>query len=396
MKYIKILISIYILCLLVACNSNEQDQLTLPNDEMGEEEFIIPDPVGIVRESITDDGLIEALEGLERLPYLTRISEGELLKLATMDLVTGDILATYELAEDEGISFSKRLDNGYFVVRMADRFWQEEESEFPFIIFAENLVPLETIWFEGDVLPFWMEIVKIVDGQLYIYGWGWSGGWDDLEDWILVNIEFLRVNIHTGEVEVLFEHGSEMQSYILHQFINETQILTSALTTNEATGEFSTSVGILDLELGELVDEFELDHFDILSPDSQGSRILLSESRIAPGRERNEVLVFDIDSRTHKMVSLGFSEENLFQESFWARLSLDGDHIVTVNEAESIFRKYNMEGGVVAEVEIEIPVFDYYGFEVENNFEIFPISDFIYAIHIVHQLGRHIQIVNLP
>ena len=71
-----------------------------------------------------------------------------------------------------------------------------------------------------------MDVVKMVEGELMVYGWGWSRDWDAFEEWNLENVEFLKVNIHTGEVEVLFEAENEMQGVLLHQFINETQLLT--------------------------------------------------------------------------------------------------------------------------------------------------------------------------
>jgi len=54
-----------------------------------------------------------------------------------------------------------------------------------------------------------------------------------------------------------------------------------------------------------------------------------------------------------------------------------------------------MRGILITEVRIEIPEFEYHGFEFTNNFEIFPLLENVYAIHIQHDLGRHIQIINL-
>ena len=398
MKYIKILISIASFFLLVSCNDTDPSVVNSQEEDWNEEgeAFVEPEPIGTVLTPITDDMLAETLEQLERNLHLDITVDETIWKLVMRDLVTWEELATYALADGEHVSFSRELENGYFLVQISPLFWDEDTPELPFIIFDDNLTPVETIWFEGEVLPFPMEIVRLIDEQLYIYGWGWSGDWAEIDDWTLMDTEFLKVNIHTGEFEVLFVSEGETQNHSLHQFINETQILTSRLTTVEATGEFRTRIGILDIVLGEFVYEFELDNFAILDSDFQDSTVLFSESRIALGRERNEVLIFDTDNRVYQMVSLAASDENFFTESFRARLSLDGNHIVTINEGASVFRKYDVDGMLVAEVEIEIEAFNYYGFEIENNFEIFPLTDKIYAIHILHDLGRHIQMINLP
>lgn len=391
MKY-KALILIAILYILAACTDNE---LLSQDDWWNEDEEFVEQvsSVGTILE-IVDDELAEVLAELGVFPYLTsKIEEGS--KLAMLNLITGDIMASYDIPEDALVNFIKDLENGYFVVHLIPWFFHENVPDFPFIIFDETLTPVETILFDGETLPFIMDVMKLVDGELFVYGWGWTGdwsGWEDWEDWSHVGNEFLRVNIHTNEVEILFESDYETstRASTLHKFINSTQILTSALTTVEATGAFSTTVGILDLDIGELIYEFELDSFAILNSDFRASKILFSESLIAPGRERNEVLIFDIESWDHQMVSLGFNNENVLQESFWARLSFDGNHVVTVNIEESVFRKYDIKGVVVAEVEIET------GILKSGDVDIHPLNDNIYAIHMWNLLGRHIQIINVP
>jgi len=336
MKYMKFLFLIGFLFLLIACNGNELEQ-SIPEEERLEGEFIIPESVGTVFEPIIDDKLVEILDQVE-LTFLEATMVGQNMVLVLRDLVTWDVLATYEFAESELISVKQEIGDGYFVVRMSPLFMNENSPDFPFIIFNKDLELVETVWFEGDVLPFSMDIIRKIDDELFVYGWGWSGDWDE---WPLNHIEFLKVNTHTAEVEVLFTGESEMQYHSLHQFVNETQILTSSLTTTETTGGFTTTIGILDIELGSFIYEFDLESFAILRPGFYESKVLFSESRIAVGREQNKVLIFDINSREYQMISLDVSNENVFQESFWARLSYDGNHIVTVNEEESVFRKYD-------------------------------------------------------
>jgi len=101
----------------------------------------------------------------------------------------------------------------------------------------------------------------------------------------------------------------------------------------------------------------------------------------------NEVIVFNLENMSSEVIQLGHGD------SLWARPSFDENYIVTINENESVFRKYDMNGNIVAETEIVIP------FDFDNDsFEIFPLTDEIYAIHIHTSMfadGRHIQMITL-
>ena len=399
MKYIKILISIYVLSFLIACNSdgNESEVLLLLDVEWTEltDDLVIPEPIGTVLEPIIDD-LVDELSEIGIVPYLTGVLNDEgIQSLVMIDLLTGEELATYKSAEGQVTSSVGDLGDGYFLASVTPMFWDDDMLDTIFIIFDETLTVVETISFQGEVLPAVYDIVELVDDQVFIYGWGWTGDWEDWTD----DTELLRVNIHTGEFEVLFEAdlGMLSRAYNLHQFVNGTQILTSSLRTVEETGEFSSHIGILDLELGEFIYELELDSFALgWHIDFYRSKVFFSERRIATGRGRDEVVILDTESWTYQMVSLGVSAEEFLPESSWARLSLDGNHIVTINEEQSAFRKYDMDGVMISEVELEILELGYEGFDMANSFQIFPLTEQIHIIHTESMLGYHIQVIKLP
>ena len=216
------------------------------------------------------------------------------------------------------------------------------------------------------------------------------------EDWEDPLTIFQRVNVHTGEIEDLFEIEVSLR---LHKFVNEHQIFISDQTVDWVAGRVHTHYGILDLQSGE-THLFNREDFAIGSLDFKDLKVLISNN---PSLEfySQEVVIFDFENMTSELISL--EEKDVFS----TRFSYDGHHFVTINGEESVFRKYDLSGVLVVELELDLPrtiigVSETFEDEIFHyGFEIFPISEDTYVLHI-NVLGtyfgndHHIQIITIP
>ena len=392
MKYIKILVVLFTVVLISACNTTE-DSVINRNET-----------TGIILTPVTDDEIIEELEHHDPMPHIT-IDQNQVILL---DLITGEALEIYEFDQQEIVNQVWDFGNGYYAAWGGMLGFDAEgfvENDFRIVIFDENLNPLETLLYDEIELPvLFFSVLRMVDGELFVYGQGWN------ENWATESMtNFLRVNVHTGEVTTLFEIEHSLR---LHEFISDNQILVFDQTTDWNAGRVHTQYGVLDLDTGE-VQLFEREGFAQGHVDFHESRVLIAERHVTTV-VNNEVIIFDLADMSSTFIQL---ED---EESISVRFSHDGNYIVTINEEQSVFRKYDFNGVIVAEIEIDLPstVTGEDEFELETDtptdlipparlyrdFQIFSITEEIYVIHTHLSLvemwiflsDHYIQLVRLP
>ena len=354
---------------------------------------------------------------LESMPHIitNRMNNLYVNQVLLLDLTTGELMATYEFDAYEIVKQVWDLGNGYYAAwvgyePLCDRErrrewilgdWSEEmpdsdfrtpeELNFRLVIFDSELNPIDVLTYTEQLstnLTWWSNVVRYVDGELFIYNFVPSVGFDMMYFGWDTDLElpwnFQRMNAHTGETEVLFRAEEDVP---LYEFIEDNQILVSSFVYLYD----GTSFGILDIESGEM----RFSEKNAFSSDgiilTESPRVMFNERFLHwywdRSNVRNEIILLNLEDMSTEVIQLAAGD------SFWARPCLKENYIVTLNEVDSVFRKYDLNGNLVAETDIIIP-FDFDNFD----FEIFPITENIYAIHIHTSMfvgGRHIQIINL-
>jgi len=377
-----------IILVLVACSNDGAETLDIMTNEYDPHmELRNLEPRSGIMEPINDD-IVEVLVNLYPIPYLISHQLMGLNKISLIDLTSGETIAYYKFDVDYQIHDLWDLGNGYYAVHV----WRIDDETFSdidhqVIIFGEYLEKLEVIFYDVEATsPLFFGILALLEGELIAYTME-PGHVEQIRE----PLNLMRFNMHTGEIENLIK----MDEYVghLHQFIGENQIFITDRVIFFDEGRMSSKYGILDLET-ELTHFFIKEDFGYGHIDFRDSQVLISEGFPVGPPLRNEVIVFDVENMSSKIVQL---ED---REGIWARFSFEGNHIVTINVDEFVFRKYDFSGIVVAEIELERPshVENVSGFEDFTDFEIFSITDEIYAIHtsVSSALDRHIQFIILP
>jgi len=378
MKYSKFLIIILGLSFLFGCQRYERDEDL--NVEVSLVEF---EHLGELTTLEPAMDIFLELEQVEMKPLLVRgLTNASFSELSLLDLTTGTETHFHDF-DERIIDRHWDLGGGYYAVWGGDVYLDEDEfwqRDFEIIIFDSQLVPVEVLAYDEDEFP-WLfgSLMKLVDGELFVYGPVNGIEWSH-------KIEYLRVNVHTGESEVIFE-GDESISFI--KFIDDHLIFISQRHVDVDRMINESYYGILDLTTGE-IDFFETDNFHHVDFDFHDSKVLLTELNDRD-ETRNEILILDFETMSSRFIEVKEGDSTL------ARFSYDGNYIVTINQNEDIIRKYNREGVIVLEMEIELPP------RIELNwgsfssaFEIFPITNEIYSIHSrVYPFGLHIQFIKL-
>ena len=385
MKYLNKLLVFLLIILLSACSNND-DYPTEVND-------IIIDETNYENNEIVTSGYLDENYGNSR-PYAFR---NYFNKVSIIDLTTGVSLNTYLFDEYEIIHQIWNLDNGYIValVGYENLFSRESrlrmlennndfdfsdiefddrtfaERNFRFLVFDVNLNILTTTDHSSYVD---LGYVKYSNGQVYAYDWvsrseeGMFGPWD-----------LQRINLLTGESSVVLVDFAPLN--IMGFIDNDTAILNGNM--GGETG--SVFRGILNVNTGEK-ESFGIDEFIPRAFISNGANWIITEAntRWFGGEITSQVFVLNADTMIGEMVQL------IDEDSYWARLGLDGDFIVALDQTDSIFRKYDLNGNVVSEIEIELPV-------DSNTFEIFPITNekHLLSIQMLDDV-QHLQIIILP
>ena len=386
MEYTKILVICFTLILLSSCNG----------DEISENIPIVDGSTGIISTPLTDDEIIEELDVSEVVTSVVIDNS----RIILIDVATGESLANHELDEHSVIDQVWDLGEGYYIVWGGEPSFDAEgfvDNDFKLMIFDEGLNLLEALMYDEEEFPqLFSSVLRLVDGELFVYGLEAGADWGSMTD-------FLRINVHTQEVERLFEVKSSFEFY---DFINDHQILIFERLVDWNEGSVNTNYGLLDIETG-YTQLSERQGFAQGQISFHASKVLITESHVTDV-VKNEIIIFNLDDLSSIFVQLEH------EESMWAHFSYNGDYIVTINEEKSVFRKYGLDGEMIAEVDIELPTIvtgvdeipgeELYYHHIYYDFEIFPITEQIYALHIhisFSDIGlllrdRHIQIITLP
>jgi len=419
MKYAKILTILFTVILLSACNSNGEtvDHENAEVTEVTGDESINNESSDIQ----TEKNSIEELVDLEPVPYLTRNEATVLL----IDLVTGAELATYVLEEEHAwVSQVYDFDNGYFaalvgvsseqhlfhrfLMDLDDVDWDtvlDHDYQLRFLIFDGELNLLEELPIDTSNATSYEFIhfhnmnafVTFENGELLIYfspnraivGSNYS------------NIQ--KYNIHTGELITLFEIDAYITELIK---VDDERLFYVRPIDNfhDPNSIVGVEYGVINLVTGETsIHRKEFHHQQIIAT---GTHVLMSEQNRRwddDNEPRNAVLRFNILTMESELLALREGD------GFWAYLSLDEAHIVTINEDFSYFRKYEItSGNLLYEVAIE-PMEEsivvenedmaFSSLEVSVVPVIVPITDSSYAIYLDNVLfgfQRFHQVVIIP
>jgi len=359
MVHIKKKIVIFMILLLSACSIT--NDIEAGNDIIDEESpWNMP---------MVDAEVIAELLDSDPVPHWIVMNRQYLL----MDLISGEILSEFEVDEGGFILGAWNLDNGYVFQKGHPR---DQESRL--IILDDMFNYIETLEYnEDESLMLFSSVLRFSDDELIVYGPRWNEYWDTdpLTD-------FLRFNVHTGEIEELFKIEGSMR---LYDFIGDNQIFISNQNTDWEAAFVYRDYGILSLDTGEIA-LFESDNFAYGDVFFQDTKVLLSEAHPQQNQAyQNEILILN----TQDMSSTFIQVKN--GDGISAHFSFDGQHIVTINEEASVFRKYNLNGEIIVEIKIELPI-DIEGIDefseeeladaiFSRTFEIFAITDQIYAVH---------------
>ena len=155
-----------------------------------------------------------------------------------------------------------------------------------------------------------------------------------------------RYNVHTGEMEILFEMND--RSLIISEIALvgfEKIAFRGTIWHNE---DNALRYGFIDLTTG-VMTVFEEEHFRVNHDGLvvAGSSVLITEEFSPPTMgggnvfqvDRGEVIVFNVETGHRQVIDVGGVS------SFWAVLSLDGRYAVTVDETFSYLRKYDVTSG---------------------------------------------------
>jgi len=350
-----------LMLIFVACNDGNGDisegYSTIPIDGISS-----VDPVNTETE-IIDDELAEVEMTFGNLTHLFHDSSEY---AALIDVLTGEVLSTFEAGEGVGILDVFNFSGGYFGLLVGDVEEAEgeltpealelgfsnnrpaEDERLRYLILNEELVVIEELLITNEDLQtsiahFGTDVVY-ESGQLFVYY---------AVDWSLLfarggdNQTIQRYNVHTGNIELLLEFeddqflvnevrrvsaeklafrgnvfGVENHVEFIYGFINVT---TGAMTTFNASNFRANHDGLRSAGEHVLIAE------EFTPPTLGGGNVL--------DVDRGEVIVFNVSTGRTQFVQL----EGL--ESFWATLSLDGRYVVTIDSTFSYFRKYDIETG---------------------------------------------------
>jgi len=380
MKRMTILIAGLCLFLLGACSFDDNNFGTVETGS-GTPEIGMTMP-------INNDEIRDILINLESISRL--IIHGEwnneqnrwINELRLIDVITGDMIASYEFGVEHQFSEPVDLGNGYFAVDVGIiDFATWETTGKKVIIFNGFLEVVDVVFYDTDkILALHLGFLQFVEGELIAYTLeAGDGTFGEI-------LNPVRYNLHTGEIEVLAEINEFIPN--MHQFVGDNQIFVSTLVELWDQGRIITRYGIVDLDIEEThffeKEDFVYGHFDF-----RDAQVLMSESRSMGSPVISKVVVFNVEAMSSKSVALEG------EESHWTYLSYDANYIVTINEEASLFRKYDFNGVVVAEIEIEIPLevadsenyLNYPDAWFGNSFEIIPITEQIYAIFTTSTFG---------
>jgi len=332
---------------------------------------------------------------------------GEGNRIYIYDLKTWNLVFTYVSEDYDIIGVSEILENGYFLAFARnydawDLAWQEwwannddwperdedgkmidfslpdvdENQLISILIFDESFNEVGRFILDDNHQahpPLNTEFWKYENDKLFLYG-----GRVDLNVLTSRTLTYYRFNVGTGEIDEVFQLYGDIR---LLGYAGDNHFLGFGdyfYFGEEGHGgggsqQFrETSFGLINIETGEK-NFFTVENFGHGRKDRVDSLLLISEMSGPNLEQTNRVIVFNVETESYDVIQL------LPNDSHIARLSLSGDYIVTVNLAENLFRKYDMEGNIIFETPIEM------SFETERSeTEWGIIFDELLPIHDIH------------
>ncbi|MCL2559859.1 MAG: hypothetical protein FWE07_05170 [Turicibacter sp.] len=411
MKKIKYLFIMLCFIALTACYSDS------PDADRNESIDVLP-----TTEQSIDADVPDPLAALpEVIPRL--ISQGQVFvfgeSLALIDLLTGDILATLELADGADMVVSVfNFDNGDFgalvgvnnpinlyLLEQADDDFDasaamEEEHDYNlhYLILDDELNILQTLPVVNPIVndPYmhWATHTRFEDGELFVY-YSHNHLFHDGDGETVY-----RYHVHTNTNERLLETGLEIAINTLN-LTESGHILFAGrrLTENAYTLGALTYYGFIDLET-ETVTYFTEYGFNFNAITSVGSQVLINEGLSIASREdgtdhwttnRDEIILMNMEMLEQAFVSLPEGG------SAYARLMPTGTTFVTITDDLSYFKQYDIIDSTSVSLTSQTPL---QGLPHAERAIIFPLTDTIFAIHYLYESvegnpARWVEIVTL-
>ncbi|MCL2559856.1 MAG: hypothetical protein FWE07_05155 [Turicibacter sp.] len=408
MKKIMYLMTLLSIAVLMACTNDNTD---LQNEETGDTPTNEEATTGSDTNDSTDvlidtDILAELPEFIPHIVPRGRVSRfGEYLAL--MDLLTGDVLTTYELEDGEIVVNVFNFDNGYFgaLIGMLDPLdlyfdlyfagltdddfdlmavidaAEEHDYQLRYLILDQQLNVLETLPITSEPLQdanlHIFNLVVYEQGELFVYHvpnylfHGSSGA------------NIYRYNVHTNVDELLFQmdHRINIHNMALLES-GDLAFIGGRLTVNMYELGPLMYYGVINLETNEmtLFNEYGFRHEAITSGGLQmliteGVQIELIEDSRSEGAvttDRDEVILIDTGSMTQAFVSLPELE------SAFSQLSQCGQYLMTINADRTYFKQYEIINGTSVSLNQQIPL--QLG-NASDRVTVFSLTDTIFAIH---------------
>jgi len=384
MKLLKFMLSLLSASILLGCstveeipeNNVEVPQASVPSDEVDSNEENVPT--------------------LEEEFQVFRLNH----QLSLINLMTGEEVAAYEFLEEEWIEHLWELEDGYFAVFVQeedlvergfrlDVDWSELESKgipsrFVVLDSSLNVVVSEIFTEEGFEeaglsIGMHSSYLTFVDGELFLYGELRQAGSG------IGTGEIIRHHVQTGETEMLVQHQEDFNLNILG-FLNESQLAVYAFSGMDPN--VFLHYGILNLDSRE---------FQLLERRTSGPLEITFNNPYFLILENPELRAFDFFNFQDEIVvaNLQTLEEAVVPveegDSGWARLTLDQDGIVSVNEELEVLRVYGLDGEILAETPLSEDLPDFV-----TRRELFLLGTDAFAIAFLDSdQNRHVQVIAL-
>ena len=353
-KYFSILTIGFVCCMLIACTSREESEMPETDSEIAyensEQETVDSQELYLIWNDEIDNSvvLIDAISN-ERLLILTLDDEWEIIDIFNSNDGYFALFVAIPISEED-VNDENIFD-----------FFSNFGDYVKYLILDEELNVIDELFITDErLLSNWFTIARtsyttFVDGQLMIYYVE-----DQLNFFALRDSDdnaLRRYNLHTGTIDILFEIPYEnLFIRAIRKIDNETVFFVFNQSV-DADAKF----GFLDLtteELNTFNESFDWAGWQDQFPFS-GNHVLFNEAPdpnyLVPGQAdnfvlaRGEVLIINVETRQRHFVGLPGLE------SMHATLSLDGQYIVTIDDAFTFFRKYDViTGSLIFEQEVNI------------------------------------------
>lgn len=383
-RFLKLFSLLLFLIFLTACQDNKVE-----NSDDSQHESLSQ----MIGEDIND---ISPSLNLELIPHLTR-NEGTILLI---DLVTGDTIAEHTLEHEHAwVAELFDFDHGYYIALVGisseshlihrgkmdatdfdDEDWnrllfQEHDYELEFLIFDQELSLLEALPVEvNDELNIDIHgvggVLTVDDGELMLY----FSPYRHVTGATYSSIQ--KYNLHAGEQTTIID-GIDMDINIYEmKYIDDEHLFFISHSGGPDLGPILSTYCVINLATGEVDVETREGFLNLIPLGGTDPYILLfsREEHVAD----EQWFILNPLTMENEVVQGG--EEGL--DKRLARLSLDGRHIVTIDEDNLYFRKYEVDSGnLIHEVRID---------PIDNSIAtaIFPITDSIYAIHMYDEFSN--------